>query len=41
MPDLQGCVYWLGGGVGGQWERMDPPTMTKEEEGRARGQDQD
>lgn len=36
MPDLQGCVYWLGGGVGGQWERMDP--SHHDQGGRGQGQ---
>lgn len=36
MPDLQGCVYGVGGRRG-QWERMDPHTKAKVEEGRPGG----
>ena len=43
VPDLQGCVHWVGrwevGGCSGRgWS---PPTVAMEEEGRAWGQDQD
>lgn len=36
MPDLQGCVYGVGGRRG-RWERMDPHTKAKVEEGRPGG----
>lgn len=37
MPDLQGCVYWLGGGGGGQWERMDPSHHDQGGRGQSQG----